>query len=67
MSARSSKAEVKRRRQSRILYLYDQAKEENWENYAQELQKQLEVKELLKNINRIKQGDREKEDKINSI
>jgi hypothetical protein len=36
---RSSKAEIKRKGQSRTLYLYNQTKPENWENYAQELQR----------------------------
>src|SRR6185295_12888050 len=52
MMAKSSKAEIRRKRQSRTLYLYEQAKEENWESYAQELQKQLESKEILKSIKR---------------
>jgi exonuclease III len=39
MVGKNSKAEVKRKGQSRTLYLYDQAKQENWEDYAQELQK----------------------------
>ena len=52
MTSRNSKAEIKRKRQSRTVYLYDQAKEENWEKYTQELQKRLEAKEVLKNIQR---------------
>jgi exonuclease III len=31
MTSGNSKAEIKRKRQSRTVYLYDQAKEENWE------------------------------------
>jgi exonuclease III len=37
--AEKSEAEVKKKKQSRTLYLFDQAKTEDWENYAQELQK----------------------------
>src|ERR1043165_939157 len=63
----NSKAEVKRKRQSRTLYLYDQAKIEDWENYAQELQKRLEGKEVLKNIQKDKQDEEEGLDRINRI
>jgi len=67
LTAKINKAEVKRKRQSRTLYLYDQAKEENWESYAQELRKRLEYKKILKSIKRIKQYDKEEVDRINSI
>jgi hypothetical protein len=65
--ARKSEAEVKRKKQSRTLYLYDQAKTEDWENYAQELQKQLEFKETLKNIQEEKQDKEGRVNKINNI
>jgi len=67
MIAKSSKAEVKRKTQSRTIYLYDKAKEENWERYAQELQKRLEIKETLRNIRRGEQEEKEKIQKINKI
>ena len=67
MTAKSSKAEIKRGRQSRTLYLYDRAKEENWESYTQELQKRLESQEVLESIRRMKQCNREEINKINSI
>ena len=41
MIANKSKALTKKNRQGRTIYLYDQASEENWEDYATELQKQL--------------------------
>ena len=63
----NSKAEVKRKGQSRTLYLYDQAKIENWKDYAQELQKCLEEKEILKNIQKDKQDEEEGMDRINRI
>ena len=67
ITAKNSKAEVKRKRQSRTIYLYDQAKEEDWERYTQELQKRLEDKDVLKNIQK-KEQDIEKEvNKINNI
>src|ERR1043165_5850740 len=67
MIAPNSKAEVRKRRQSRTLYLYDQAKEENWESYAQELQKRLEIKGTLKLIKEIRQCNKEETDRMNSI
>jgi len=67
ITARSSKAEVKRKKQSRTLYLYDQAKLEDWENYAYELQKRLEVKETLKSIQEKEHDKMRGIYKINSI
>jgi len=67
MIAESSKAKVKRKTQSRTIYLYDKAKEENWESYAQELQKRLEIKETLRNIRRGEQEEKGKIQKINEI
>jgi len=57
MISRNSKAEIKRKRQTRTVYLYDQAKEENWKRYTQELQRWLEVKEVLKNIQKKETND----------
>jgi hypothetical protein len=65
--AEDSEAKVKRKKQSRVVYLYDQAKIEDWENYAQELQKRLEDKEILKNIYRKEQDERSRINKINNI
>jgi len=65
--AEKSEAEVKRKKQSRTLYLYDQAKTEDWENYAQELQKRLDFKETLKNIQKEEQDENERVNKINNI
>ena len=62
-----SKAEIKKKRQSRTIYLYDQAKLEDWENYAQELQKRLETKEVLKDIHKKEQNEKRKAEKINNI
>src|SRR6185436_9959982 len=59
MMTKNNKAEIRRKRQSRTLYLYDQAKEEDWENYALELYKRLEVKETLKDIKRKRVDDKE--------
>src|ERR1043165_3950608 len=67
MIALNSKTEVRKRRQSRTLYLYDQAKEENWKSYAQELQKRLEIKGTLKLIKEIRQCNNEETDKMNNI
>jgi transcriptional regulator of heat shock response len=67
MIAAKSKAEIKRKKQSRTIYLYDQAKVEDWENYEQELQNQLERKEVLKNIHKKEQNKKRKTEKINNI
>src|SRR6185436_13848499 len=67
MTAKSSKVEVKKMGQSRTLFLYDQAKTEDWENYAQELQKRFEVKETLKQIQKEEQSKEERLYKMNSI
>jgi len=67
MLGKNSKAEIKKKGQSRTLYLYDQAKPEDWENYAQELQRRLETKESLKNIRTEVQDEKEQLNKINSI
>ena len=56
LTAKNSEAEVRRRRQSKTIYLYDQATKENWESYAQELRKRLETKETLKDIQRGKRN-----------
>src|SRR5260364_106470 len=42
MTAQTSKANVKRKSYVRTIYLYDQVTTEDWENYAHEVQKQLE-------------------------
>jgi hypothetical protein len=67
MTAKNSKAEVKRKGQSRTIYLYDKTKEEEWESYAQEIQKRLEIKETLRNIQKEEQEEKEKIRKINEI
>jgi hypothetical protein len=67
MTAKNSKAEVKRKGQSRTIYLYDKTKEEEWESYAQEIQKRLEIKETLRNIQKEEQEEKEKIRKINKI
>jgi hypothetical protein len=67
MTATKSKAEIKKRRQSRTVYLYDQTKQEDWENYAQELKKRLEIKEVLKNIRKEEQNEKSKAERINNI
>jgi exonuclease III len=67
MIGKNSKAEVKRKGQARTVYLYDQAKVEDWENYAQELQKRLEIKESLKNIQKKEQDEEKFQSQINSI
>jgi len=67
MTAKSSKAEVKKKEQSRTLFLYDQAKTEDWENYAQELQKRFEVKETLKQIQKEEQSKEERLYRMNNI
>ena len=41
MIANKSKALIKKSRQGRTIYLDDQASEENWEDYATELQNNL--------------------------
>src|ERR1043165_9495568 len=46
--AKNSEAKIKKKKQSRVVYLYNQAKTEDWENYAQELQKRLEDTKILK-------------------
>ena len=67
MTAKSSKAEVKKKGQSRTLFLYDQAKTEDWENYAHELQKRFEVKETLKQIQKKEQSKEERLYRMNNI
>jgi hypothetical protein len=67
MMGKNGKAEIKKKGQSRTLYLYDQAKPEDWENYAQELQKRLETKGSLKNIRTEVQDEKEQLNKINNI
>ena len=67
MTAKSSKAEVKKKGQSRTLFLYDQAKTEDWENYAHELQKRFEVKETLKQIQKEEQSKEERLYRMNNI
>jgi hypothetical protein len=48
--ANCSEAEMRRKDQIRTIYLYEEAKQEDWEEYARELQNQLEWKKALKQI-----------------
>jgi hypothetical protein len=48
--ANCSEANIKRKGQTRTIYLYEEAKQEDWENYARELQNQLEWKRVLKQL-----------------
>jgi hypothetical protein len=48
--ANQSCAEIKRKDQMRTIYLYEEAKQEDWEEYAKELQVQLEWKKILKQL-----------------
>src|SRR6185436_9445679 len=50
MIANQSCAEVKRKDQTRTIYLYKEAKQEDWEEYAKELQEQLKWKKTVKQL-----------------
>ncbi|CAG8749176.1 22993_t:CDS:1, partial [Cetraspora pellucida] len=45
-----SSAEIKCKDQMRTIYLYEEAKQEDWEEYAKEFQAQLEWKKALKQL-----------------
>ncbi|CAG8798501.1 15833_t:CDS:1, partial [Gigaspora rosea] len=65
--AKTSQAEVKRKRQTRTVYLYDWATKEDWKNYTQELQEQLNKKNAAALIWSEKQKKNKGTDKINYI
>ena len=51
MTANNRKSKIKGKDQSRTIYLYDEAKREDWEDYAAELQKCLQKKRVAKHVN----------------
>src|SRR5260363_56855 len=62
--AETSKAKARKKGHSRTVYLYDKATEENWDDYAQSLQKQLDKKNV-RDLLQIKVG--KEEDCINRL
>ena len=50
ITANCSEAEIKRKDRTRTIYLYEEAKQEDWEDYARESQNQLEWKRVLKQL-----------------
>ncbi|CAG8662315.1 4134_t:CDS:2, partial [Paraglomus occultum] len=65
--ANSSRAEVKRKDQTRTIYLYEEASQENWEEYAKELQSQLEWKRVLKQLEDDKSNAKCSTDTLNQM
>ena len=48
--ANSSSANIRQKDQTRTIYLYKEAKQEDWEEYAKELQNQLDWKKVIKQL-----------------
>ena len=67
VTANNSKAEARQKNQMRTIYLYEEAKEENWEEFAVEVDNQLSWKKVIRDMMEINEAHRHNIEELNLI